>query len=69
MSYEDMIRYTPEMELEVGDTVRCTPYTPSENLIAKIVKVLGNNRYLAHEDKYGFDVMLDEQSIKNVFVQ
>ena len=69
MSYENMIRYTPEMRLEVGDTVRCTPYTPSENLIAKIIKVLKNNKYLAHEDKYGFDVMLDEQSIKNVFIQ
>lgn len=61
------IDYEPEMELEVGDLVKCYPYLKAEVLKATIIKVLTNGRYMAHEDRYGVDVVLDSTNISKVY--
>lgn len=61
------IDFDPDMELEVGDLVKCYPYLKSEVLKATIIKVLTSGRYMAHEDRYGVDVMLDSTNIGKVY--
>lgn len=49
--------------LGVGDEVFCTPYTDDEERKLVIKKELSNGRYLAYDNYYDIDVMLDNSII------
>ena len=61
------INYDENMDLEIGDIVRCFPYVHKERIQAIIIKVCDNGEYIAHENKYGVDVRLDPHRIEKVF--